>query len=879
MKSALGRSLITLFSAMAILALCAGVLVISGIRHNSQMTHVRTSLTNLQLEIKKLQLLQNQESSITASPLPVETARKTFLTLKQLAWTIDTLGREQTSTGKSYLPSLVKQLDSLRDTYVNLLSSVNEYHKNHQINQELFALINQRISLPTTSFDETIQQNLELLQTMLVVDTPKKEAPTSQMKTIEALFQDIAYEISDPSVNKALKTIQNNYHQSVNNQVSIRTQEQMLSTMSTVFTTHAEETINSISSSLATKEAWRNSLICLILLALIATILLTFGLIRKRLHLFQHHASLIMKSIRSGHFDYQPELFHDDEMTTHLQFLTEVSYQLAQQRQIISEYHQRWQTLFNTMTEWVLTCDTNGICTASNHRAKEMTGFDADRLINQPLATVLEGHAGATLNIDIAQALADQKEFDSLDHHIQHINGSLIPAVIKGQPIIDAAGHWQGLTLLISNLSKEHHAEALLTQATRATKFLNMILELALLNIELPELLDRFIGHLINLSWIGVQPKAAFFLIDKNTHCLTMAAQRGIDSQVITSCALLPLGACLCGRVAQSGKIIFADCHDPRHEMNYPGMAIHGHYCLPVHTVAGEIIGVVVLYLEPTLPRDHMIEAILITATTMIGSIIRRRQTEDALKSLNQNLEQRIEARTAQLTAANQELDSFSYSVSHDLRAPLRAIDGFSLALYEDYGSTLPPQAHDSLARIRSGCSRMESLINDLLNLSRLSRFELKRNKVNLSQMAIEISEEIRAESPHRMVMWHIVQDLEIMADPTMIRAALFNLLANAWKYSKKTASARIELGRIANINDTGQTAFFIRDNGAGFNMRYVDKLFTPFQRLHPEDQFPGNGIGLATVQRIIHLHQGKIWAEGKAGEGATFYFTVSPGD
>lgn len=285
-------------------------------------------------------------------------------------------------------------------------------------------------------------------------------------------------------------------------------------------------------------------------------------------------------------------------------------------------------------------------------------------------------------------------------------------------------------------------------------------------------------------------------------------------------------------------------------------------------------MGVVVLYLNPEHQRDSEIEAILINATTMVGSIIRRRQAENELKTLNQDLERRIESRTAQLSAANQELDSFSYSVSHDLRAPLRAINGFSLALIEDYGPNLPPQAKDYLARIRAGCLRMESLTNDLLNLSRLSRLAINREKVNLSQISQEINEELRAESPYRMVECLVTPNLEIMADPTMARVALYNLLANAWKYTGNTPNTRIELGRL--INEGKEDVYYIRDNGAGFDMRHAGKLFKAFQRLHTDKQFSGNGIGLATVKRIINCHGGRIWAEAKVDEGATFYFTFS---
>ncbi|HXQ30067.1 MAG TPA: PAS domain S-box protein [Gemmatimonadales bacterium] len=226
----------------------------------------------------------------------------------------------------------------------------------------------------------------------------------------------------------------------------------------------------------------------------------------------------------------------------------------------------------------------------------------------------------------------------------------------------------------------------------------------------------------------------------------------------------------------------------------------------------------------------------------------------------------------AQLEAANAELDAFAYSVSHDLRAPLRSIDGFSLALLEDFGSSLDEAARGHLGRVRAASQRMAQLIDDLLGLSKVTRAELRRQPVDLSAVATDVAAELRERSPERPVEFAIAPGVVAQADPRLVRVLLENLLGNAWKYTRERAPARIEFGAEPN---NGSTAFFVRDNGAGFDMAYAHKLFGAFQRLHAHTEFEGTGIGLATVQRIVRRHGGNVWAVGAVGQGATFSFTL----
>jgi light-regulated signal transduction histidine kinase (bacteriophytochrome) len=248
------------------------------------------------------------------------------------------------------------------------------------------------------------------------------------------------------------------------------------------------------------------------------------------------------------------------------------------------------------------------------------------------------------------------------------------------------------------------------------------------------------------------------------------------------------------------------------------------------------------------------------------------RVAAEKIRELNAELENRVHERTMQLEESNRELESFAYSVSHDLRAPVRHLDGFSQILLEDYGDQLDEKGRDYLHRIGHSAQRMGDLIDDLLALSRFSRTEMNRVKVDLSTIAGEIAIDLKESGVDRKVEFIITPGLTAKADNGLIRVVLDNLMRNAWKFTSKTENAVIEFG---SKKDGRNKVFFVKDNGAGFDMAYVDKLFGVFQRLHTSSEFGGTGIGLATVNRIVRRHGGRVWAEGKVGEGATFFFTL----
>lgn len=254
--------------------------------------------------------------------------------------------------------------------------------------------------------------------------------------------------------------------------------------------------------------------------------------------------------------------------------------------------------------------------------------------------------------------------------------------------------------------------------------------------------------------------------------------------------------------------------------------------------------------------------------------ITERKEAEEEIRRLNAGLETRVRERTAELEASTRELDAFAYSVSHDLRAPLRSLHGFSDALLDDYAEVLDDVGQGYLRRVQHNVQRMGGMIDDLLNLSRATRVDLTREEVDISGLAREILDELAVADPDRRVTTVVGDGLTAYGDPALVRLALHNLLANAWKFTGKRAEARIEVGRKAR---GGEEQFFVRDNGAGFDMKYAPKLFDAFQRLHPVTDFEGTGIGLATVARIVRRHGGAISAEAEPDNGATFYFNLLP--
>ena len=301
-------------------------------------------------------------------------------------------------------------------------------------------------------------------------------------------------------------------------------------------------------------------------------------------------------------------------------------------------------------------------------------------------------------------------------------------------------------------------------------------------------------------------------------------------------------------------------------------MGAEGYLGTPLFDVNGAPQGIIVLLDSQPLHDVEQMKAIMEIVAARTAAELERSKADDLLRQQRRHLQEMVDNRTAELQNALKELEAFSYSVSHDLRAPLRSIDGFSQALVEDYYDMLDKQGKDYLDRIRNNAQRMALLIDNLMQLSRVTRKDMSKQPVNLSGLVKDSLKKYQEQDPLRTVDTKIPADIIVNGDADLLAIVIDNLVSNAWKYTNKTEHAVIEFGA---RRDDGKVSYFIKDNGAGFDMKYADKIFGPFQRLHPSEEFEGSGVGLATVSRIILRHGGKLWAEAKPNSGAVFYFTL----
>lgn len=451
-------------------------------------------------------------------------------------------------------------------------------------------------------------------------------------------------------------------------------------------------------------------------------------------------------------------------------------------------------------------------------------------------------------------------------------------------PVIDAEGNALGTTGFTRDITERKNNEEKIDHLSRAYRLLSRVNEAIVRAQDRDELFAAICNaavesRLFKFVWIGV--------LDENRSSVTPEAYAGAE-EGYTDRLNIRLDDEHTGN-GPTGRAIRTDspliCQDIENDpslLPWRDEALRRGYrasgAFPIHE-AGSAIGAITVYaVDVNFFTRDITELMQELATNMSFALdvfiakARRKLAEDEILLLNTELERRVQERTHQLGAVNQELEAFSYSVSHDLRAPLRSIDGFSQILLKKYHAQLDATGKDYLGRVIRASQRMGHLIDDLLKLSQVTRGALKREQVDLSKIAESVADELRKNNPARTVQYNLQQGLLVYADPGLLRVVMDNLLGNAWKYSGKKALAEIEFGT---RDLDGETTYFVRDNGDGFNMNYAHKLFGAFQRLHGMHEFEGTGIGLVTVQRIINRHHGRVWAEAKEGEGATFYFTL----
>lgn len=857
-----------LFAVLTVISVAIVLVILAGNRELSKSRADLASVQELQLQLKNLQLLQTNLVSGKEN-FDNDEVVEVFRRLHELA------GQARFLTSRFGLDlsrmndKMFGQLEYFRQSYVELIDLYQRDLFYPRATSELFRLLKLRVlGLPREFRAGITTQINDLL--ILVMDAHYFKDPQGipRMRVIQASVASI---IDDAELLNNLQRLVGSAEDNYLNGLAIKNRESFLEHSTNTFLKIADISIAQISRRIDDEQHRLFVTIITLTVLICIVILLSWLETARYFNKFLHALNTSVRSIRSGEYDFEVPEVDNDELGDQVHFVKEVAGQIRDNVARLTESEAKFRGLVENISDWIWAVDRSGVVSYTSPRCLAIVALHEEQLVGHSVLEFLDSRHQRD-DKHFYTILKMKEPFSSFTHELGAEN-KRIPLETSGRPIYDSTGGFMGFQLISRDLTERQRVEKQLKKNATLQQLINNVLELALADLTVNETLHRFLQHLLECSWLGVERTGAIFLVDDSSQALHLAVHSGFDENLLKACAVLPMGMCLCGRAAQSGKVVFADRVDERHEIDFVGMHMHGHYCVPIHSVAGKVIGVCNLYLRQGTPRDTHIESVLVNVCTVLGAIIQRKKAELAVAVLNENLETQVRQRTAELSETNKELDSFAYSVSHDLRAPLRAIDGFSQALAEDYGAKLNDEARNYIARVRSGCERMAALINDILKYSRLTRADLEQKAVDVTAVAHEVIMELRHISPEREVECLVQEGLVTKADPAMFRAVMDNLIGNAWKYSARNAAARIEIG--VQTGAEGDV-FYVKDNGVGFDMLYKDKLFTAFQRLHSSEQFAGNGIGLATVKRVITRHGGKIWAESIEGEGATFFFQIA---
>ena len=547
--------------------------------------------------------------------------------------------------------------------------------------------------------------------------------------------------------------------------------------------------------------------------------------------------------------------------------------------EVLKQSEERYRLLFQRSPVGIFHYDHTLHITALNTRFAEIMRAKRMELMGIDLQTLDDQSLTPTLKLSLESVSG---RYEGV-YHAFH-GASVIFISVRTAPYYSDNREIRGGIAIIEDITERKFAEDALRERAARLELISHIGQRTIAILDLDELLDQAV-HLINDTF----------------HYYNVLILLAEDEEIVIRAATLPAFQPLIGQVrlqiglqgitgwvAKTGEALMVQdvSKEPRYYAEPEERETKSELAVPIK-LKDAVIGVLTV---ESAELDAFSELDVFTLQTIadqlaiaIGNarlyaaaqeeIKRRRVVESEIRELNAELEHRVRERTAQLEVANKELSAFAYSVSHDLRAPLRGIDGFSQALLEDCSDSLDAAGQDYLRRVRAASQRMGQLIDDLLMLSRLTRSEMHFERVDLSALVLEIVDVLRAAHPGRQVEVVVAEGIMAKGDARLLRVMLENLLGNAWKFTGKQPSGRIEFGMTQIAETPG--VYFVRDNGAGFDMAYADKLFAPFQRLHRVTEFDGTGIGLATVQRVVHRHGGRVWAEGAVGEGATFYFTL----
>jgi PAS domain S-box-containing protein len=519
----------------------------------------------------------------------------------------------------------------------------------------------------------------------------------------------------------------------------------------------------------------------------------------------------------------------------------------------IRKNRESYQLIFDQAADGIFIADEHGNYIDVNESGCKLIGYTRDEVLHMNLRDVVMPDEKEQVGIQVKEI--NRGGLVVFERQMRHKNGAALPVEISARKLPD--GRLQGL---VRDISQRKQVEA----ALKSTN----------------ELLAEFIQHSPIFAYIKEVTPTQSLTLQASENFLDMIGIAGSQMVGKTMYDLFP-AEFAAKMTTDDWSVVSSDTvltmEEKLNGRSYTTIKF------PIHQgqrsfLAGYTIEIteqkrIQEQLQANqIELQRLLEETELSRRVLLSLVEDQKEAEEQIRKLNAGLEQRVTERTLQLAAANKELEAFAYSVSHDLRAPLRALEGFSTALAEDYAGQLDAHGQDYLARIREASRRMNQLINDLLTLSRVTRVEFNPMQVNLSELARSIANDLSAQAPERSVGFEIMDGITVAGDTNLVKIALENLLSNAVKFTGKCEPALIQVGV---LQKGGERVFFVKDNGTGFDMQYAEKLFIPFQRLHSAQDYPGTGIGLSIVQRIIARHGGRIWVDAAVGQGATFFFTL----
>lgn len=532
----------------------------------------------------------------------------------------------------------------------------------------------------------------------------------------------------------------------------------------------------------------------------------------------------------------------------------------------------RLGTIVESSADAIMSIDLDGRILTWNSGAQAMYGYTAKEMVGRNVERLVPPGAPDDLP-QIMGRLQRGEALANFETQRRRKDGSPITVNLSVSPLREGDSQVTGVAIITRDVSERKEAER-----RRRTQY--SVARILFESTSLEEAAPRILETLATgLGW----DFGALWLRDVegdglDAHATWAPPNANLEEFALTTKAVrAPRGEGVVGIVWATGKPIWLPDIPKERRFRRVAAAVNqglrSSVTVPIATPL-EVHGVLEFAGRQRRALDEDEERLLVAVGSQVGLFLERQRATDEIHRLNADLENRVGERTAQLETANRELEAFCYSVSHDLRGPLRSIDNFSRVVVEDYGPRLEPEGQELLGRVRGATVRMGRLIDALLRLAHASRADLRREDVDLSAMAHDFIAQLQAADPQRHVEATVQEGLQVKGDADLLRVALENLIDNAWKYTRKREDPRVEVG--AEFLE-GRWVYFVRDNGTGFDMTQAPKLFVPFNRLHSASDFEGSGIGLATVQRIIQRHGGEVWADAARDRGATFRFTLEP--